>query len=284
MKKFILGIALGFLALSSYGQAQVKDNSSIQLIRNATVVLKYGEKEFLIDPLLANKGAYAGFEGTANSEIRNPMVELPVAAESLLNPDAIIVTHMHADHWDDVAIKMLPKDKALFAQNEEDSTAITAQGFTDVRVLSADSHFGNIKMQKTHAQHGSDEAFAHPLMAKSLGQASGIFFNAPGQKSLYIAGDAIWTKDFEMHLKKMNPEVVVLNTGDAQVDGFGAIIMGKEDVYRVHQLLPDATIIAIHMEAINHCVLTRKELTDYVTEKGIADKVIIPADGQVINL
>ncbi|MNY82200.1 hypothetical protein D3C86_2241660 [compost metagenome] len=52
----------------------------------------------------------------------------------------------------------------------------------------------------------------------------------------------------------------------------------------MHQILPQATIIAIHMEAINHCILTRKALADYVEEKGIADKVIIPADGQKIVL
>jgi hypothetical protein len=32
------------------------------------------------------------------------------------------------------------------------------------------------------------------------------------------------------------------------------------------------------MEAINHYLLTRKTGVDYVKEKGIADKVIIPAD------
>lgn len=284
MKKLILGLALGIIAFSTYGQAKVENNTSVQLIRNATVVFRYGGKEFLIDPLLAEKGAYPGFEGTANSHIRNPMVDLPLPVENLLDPDAIIVTHLHADHWDEMAIKMLPKDKTIFAQNEEDATAIRLQGFKDVQILTKDAHFEDVKMQKTTAQHGSDEAYANPVLAKSLGQASGIFFTHDSQKSVYFAGDAIWTKDFESQLKKLNPDVVVLNTGDAQVDGFGAIIMGKEDVNRVHQLLPHATIIAIHMDAINHCVLTRKELAAYVIEKGIADKVIIPADGQKIDL
>lgn len=59
--------------------------------------------------------------------------------------------------------------------------------------------------------------------------------------------------------------------------------MGKEDVSRVHKVLPNAMIIAIHMEAIKHCLLTRKELSAYVKSKGISDKVIIPADGQIIR-
>lgn len=43
-------------------------------------------------------------------------------------------------------------------------------------------------------------------------------------------------------------------------------------------------IIAIYMEGINHCILILKALADYVEEKGIDDKVIIPADVQKIVL
>lgn len=39
----------------------------IQQIRNATLIIEYAGTRFLIDPLLAEKGAYPGFEGTANS-------------------------------------------------------------------------------------------------------------------------------------------------------------------------------------------------------------------------
>ncbi|MEN5195701.1 hypothetical protein [Sphingobacterium faecium] len=38
------------------------------------------------------------------------------------------------------------------------------------------------------------------------------------------------------------------------------------------------------LEAINHCVLTRKAWADYAKEKGIAGRVIIPADEQKIIL
>jgi L-ascorbate metabolism protein UlaG (beta-lactamase superfamily) len=284
MKRMFLGIAVSLFMVASYGQATTNKKASIQLIRNATLVFNYAGKEFLIDPMLAKKGAYPGFEGTANSHLRNPLVELPVPAESLLNPDAIIVTHLHPDHWDEVAIKMLPKDKPLYAQNEQDAEAIKSVGFKDVRILSDKSHFENIKFQKTEAQHGSDELYANPQMAAIMGEASGFFFKESGQKSVYFVGDAIWTSSFESNLRKLNPDVVVLNTGFAQVNGFGAIIMGKEDVTRVHKVLPNATIIAVHMEAINHCILSRKELAEYVKSNGISDKVIIPVDGQIIKL
>ena len=62
---------------------------NITQIRNATQLITYAGKRFLIDPMLAPKGAYPGFPGTARADIRNPMVELPVDVQTLLDTDAV---------------------------------------------------------------------------------------------------------------------------------------------------------------------------------------------------
>jgi len=59
--------------------------------------------------------------------------------------------------------------------------------------------------------------------------------------------------------------------------------MGKEDSLRMHQAAPNASIIAVHMDAVNHMTLSRDELSDYVQEVGIQEHVLIPADGEVIS-
>ena len=56
--------------------------------------------------------------------------------------------------------------------------------------------------------------------------------------------------------------------------------MGKEDVYEVHKVAPNAKIIASHMEAINNFTLSREELKNFVNEKGIYSNVFIPDDGE----
>ena len=60
--------------------------------------------------------------------------------------------------------------------------------------------------------------------------------------------------------------------------------MGKEDVATVYQAAPQATLIASHMEAVNHAVLSRQELHTYLTERGMMDRVRIPADGEALSL
>jgi L-ascorbate metabolism protein UlaG (beta-lactamase superfamily) len=123
-------------------------------------------------------------------------------------------------------------------------------------------------------------------MVEFLGKSSGFYFDAEGEKSVCFLGDTIWIDEVEKNLKTWKPDVVVINAGHAQMSDkrYGAIIMGKKDVEKIHKLLPGSTIIAIHMEALNHCVLSRKELRNFAEEKGFSEKLIIPEDGEVIDL
>lgn len=231
--------------------------------------------------MLAKKGTYLGFENTYRSQLHNPLVELPMSVEEVIaGVDAVILTHTHLDHWDDAAQQLLPKDLPLFVQNASDAEIVRQQGFRDVRILSDHAEFGGVKLSKTGGQHGTDQMFASPELAKFLGEAMGVVFQAPGHKTLYLAGDTIWRDEVDQALSEYSPEVIMLNADYTRVSGYeGAIIMGKDDVLRASQAVPDATVVAVHLDTINHMGLSREELRKYVQEKGIQDRVEIPEDG-----
>ncbi|MGE4406234.1 MBL fold metallo-hydrolase [Pseudomonas sp.] len=258
----------------------------MQQIRNATVKISYADTTFLIDPMLAKKGSYPGFENTYRSHLRNPLVDLPVSTEDVIEGvDAVIVTHTHLDHWDAAAQELLPKNLPLFVQNAADARTIRAQGFKDVRILTDKTEFAGVTLSKTGGQHGTDQMFATPAVAESLGEAMGVVFEAPGHKTLYLAGDTIWRAEIDQALATYVPGVIVLNAGYARLTGFdGAIIMGKDDVLRAAQAAPKATIVAVHLDAINHMGLSREELGKYVEQQGISDRVQIPLDGTTLQL
>ncbi|WP_434557596.1 MBL fold metallo-hydrolase [Pseudomonas sp. Z4-20] len=282
-----LSVACAFAATPSFASSnapKAPDTShklGLQQVRNATVKITYGDTTFLIDPMLAKKGAYPGFENTYRSNLRNPLVDLTESPEKVIaGVDAVIVTHTHLDHWDDAAQKALPKDIPLFAQHEEDAQLIRSQGFKNVRVLTDEAEFGGVKITKTGGQHGTDEMYAVPALAKPLGEAMGVVFQAPGYKTLYLAGDTIWRKEVDQAINQYHPEVIVLNAGKAKMAGFdGSIIMGEEDVLRASKAAENAQIVAVHMDAINHMSLTREELRAYVKKQGIEGRVDIPEDG-----
>ncbi|MCS3465225.1 MULTISPECIES: MBL fold metallo-hydrolase [Citrobacter] len=256
---------------------------NITQIRNATLHITFGGKTFLVDPMLAPKGAYPGFAGTARAEIRNPTVELPVDIDTLLNVDALIVTHLHEDHWDEVAARVVPKDKPIYVQNDQDAQVLRGQGFTQLSVLTENTALGDITLRKTGGQHGSDRAYAVPQMAERLGDACGVNFQHAAEKTLYLVGDTIWRDEVEANMQTFQPDVVVLNAGFAHVIGFGPIIMGAEDVLKTHFVLPEAQIVATHMEAINHCLLTRAALKEYAFDNQIAQFVNVPEDGETLT-
>lgn len=280
-----LALAMACAATSSAFAASTAPDAAhkveLQQVRNATVKITYGGTTFLIDPMLAKKGTYPGFENTYRSELRNPLVDLPESpAEVIAGVDAVIVTHTHLDHWDDAAQQALPKDIPLFAQHEADAQLIRSQGFKNVHVLTDEAQFGGVKISKTGGQHGTDEMYAVPALAKPLGEAMGVVFQAPGYKTLYLAGDTVWRKEVDQAIEKYHPQIIVLNAGKAKMTGFeGAIIMGEEDVLRASQVAKDAKIVAVHMDAINHMSLTREALRNYVQQHGIEGRVDIPEDG-----
>jgi len=255
-------------------------------IRNATLLVEYAGTRFLVDPLLAERGAYPGFAGTANSHLANPLVDLPLPLSTLLDVDAVLVTHLHADHWDDAARRVLPRTLPVFAQNDADAEAIRADGFADVRALGADADadagtpFAGIRIDRTGGQHGSDAVMA--AIGARMGEVSGLVLRHPDEPTLYIAGDTVWNDHVRAALDTYDPDVVVLNCGDAQVPGLGPIIMDLEDVGEVVRAAPRAAIVASHLEAVNHCVLSRAQLRGWLDGQGLRARVRVPDDGETL--
>src|SRR5690625_2540883 len=252
----------------------------IKQIRNATIVVQYAGKKFLVDPMLSEKGSMppfgegVGFPPAPRQDQNNPLVNLPTSIENIIaDLDAVIVTHMHPDHWDDAAVEALPKDIKLFVQNDEDAKVITEAGFTNVEVLQKDTMFGDIQFIKTKGEHGRG-----PVL-ELAGQVCGVVFKHPSEKTLYLAGDTVWYDAVQEVIEAHNPEIIVVAGGDNQFLEGGSLVMGKDDIYEVYKAAPYAKIISNHMEAVNHWTLSREALKNFTNKKGISANILVPDDG-----
>jgi L-ascorbate metabolism protein UlaG (beta-lactamase superfamily) len=248
----------------------------VRLIRHATLRVEIAGRVLLVDPMLDDAGARPAIAGTENDR-RNPLVALPMPVTEVIGGvDAVLVTHLHADHLDDTAISALPPSLPLFCQ-PEDAPALEPHGFTDLRpVGEGGAEFDGISITRTPARHGKGE------IGERMAPASGFLLAAEGEPKLYVAGDTIWCTEVMEVLGREQPNVTVVNAGAAQFLEGGPITMDGADVADLTQGAPWTQVVAVHMEAINHCLLTRDRLRAKLAGLGLAAYVQIPADGEAL--
>ena len=256
-----------------------KNKLKIRLLRHATLIIEINGKRILVDPMLSPKDQLDPVQNCGN-EIKFPMVELPISnaelTQLLSEVHAIIVTHLHRDHWDVTAQNLIDKNKLIFCQpNDQDK--IREQGFNNVRSISTSYNWEGIDIHRTNGQHGTGQ------IGMKMGEVSGFVINHQGE-SVYLAGDTIWCEDVEKALLTYNPTVTILNTGGARFLTGDPITMTPGDVINVHDKLSQTKIVAVHMDTVNHCFIKRTDLLQALTEKGLESIVLIPNDGEEIEL
>jgi L-ascorbate metabolism protein UlaG (beta-lactamase superfamily) len=247
----------------------------LRLIRNATLRLEVDGRQLLVDPMLDPAGARPPVEDTENDR-RNPLVELPEPPEVVVEGvDAVLLTHMHQDHFDPTAVALLPKDLPLLCQ-PEDVERLRAHGFTDLRPVEDTMELDGTTVTRTPARHGTGP------IADELAPVSGFVIRETTGRTLYLAGDTVLYEGVERVLDEHHPDVVVVNASGARLTGTDPIVMDANDVVAVARRAPDARIVAVHLEAINHCIQTRADMHQCLHDEGLSERVTVPEDGAAV--
>lgn len=250
----------------------------IRQVRNATLKIKYCGITFLIDPWLQDKGT--GFSAKAvrpeMQGVKCPMNELPDTPEKVLTDvDCCIVTHLHFDHF---TPDYLPRDLKIITQNRADAETLQSHGFENAGFFDGDSvTIGNVTIYKTIAVHGENDS-----VVEQMGEASGYVFEATGENRLYLTGDTVFCQAVTDVLDQYQPEVIILNCCGATIP-LGRLIMDLSDVERVCKAAPEATVIASHLDSVNHATLTADDVRGFVMDRKLR-QVLVPCNGESIEI
>lgn len=247
----------------------------LQLIRNATMRIHYAGRLLLTDPFLGAKHAYRSFAGVSP----NPMVDLPLAAEAVVaGVEMVLISHLHNDHFDPPAWELLPKNVPLFCQ-PGDEAQIVAKGFQAVTPVVEPLEWQGIIIHRTPGQHGTG------LLAEQMGQVSGFVLRAEGEPTVYWAGDTIWYPAVTEVLATIRPQVVITHSSGARFKEGDPIVMDADQTTTLCRAAPQATVVAVHMEALDHGTVSRAALRAAAETWDIGpERLLIPADGQTITL
>lgn len=256
-----------------------------QQIRSATAIVNCNGVRFLIDPWLGAKDSCPGLPVAYDPTLRSPIHELPLPISEIIKVDAVIATHLHFDHFDEEAVRVIPKEKPIFAQDQEDASTLQGYGFKDVRILRyGGTNFQGVILHKTDCMHGAPGERGRMYEEFQMrGEACGVVISHPNaEKKLYLAGDTIWCDYVADTIHRFNPDVIIVNAAEATVRGYSPIIMGISDIRKVLAYAPNATIIASHMDNIPHARLTRKDLRLFIEKNGLENRLLLPQDGETV--
>jgi L-ascorbate metabolism protein UlaG (beta-lactamase superfamily) len=194
----------------------------------------------------------------------------------LTGTDAILVTHTHRDHWDPAATKLVAKDATLFIQ-PPDAAKFENWGFSHAQKIEDAITWEAITISRTGGQHGRGE------VGRRMAPVSGYVMSHAGSPTVYVAGDTVWCPEVAEAIQTHKPDIIIVNSGAAQFLEGGPITMDTDDVLNVCRAAPKAKVIAVHMEAINHCVLTRNALREALKKSKVKARVLIPQDGEELQ-
>ena len=252
----------------------------LTLLRNATLVIDMAGTRVLVDPMLSPAGRLPPLAVLRYRPRRNPLVDLPTSAATLLaDVDACLISHFrygHFDHLDGVGRRFLRDRRIAVYCQERDVPALTAAGLRASGVGEHPTSFLSGSIRTVAARHG------HGLVGYMMGCGAGFVVRMPGEPSLYLSGDTVLGPDVVETLEQERPAVAVVHAGGAQLDVGRPILMPLDEVRRFAELAP-AHVVAIHLEALNHCPATRARVRALANDPRIGQRLHVPNDGETLE-
>lgn len=248
----------------------------IHHIRNATMIVETETQVLLVDPMLGKKGSIQSFAEKRFKSQKNPIVPLPESCHKLLSKIThCLITHKHEDHLDQAGIEFLKNNNIPVTRSIKDENRFRKRGLYIKQTIdywTTTEFLGGI-IKGIPTIHGYGE------VAELIGDVMGFYIILNNQKSIYLSSDTIYIDAVDKVLQTYKPDVSVVACGSAQLDDYEPILMTMEDIIKFVENSP-GLVLANHLEALNHCPISRKQLKDTLLKKDLLEKVWIPEDGE----
>jgi L-ascorbate metabolism protein UlaG (beta-lactamase superfamily) len=246
----------------------------VQFIGNATLLIRHGPITILTDPNFVHRGAEVtlGYGLTA-TRTTDPALDV----EQVPQPDLVILSHDHGDHFDAVAADWLDRDAPILAPPGA-AAALAGRGFRDVRPLATweaatfERDGARLRVTATPAQHGpAPVAAAMPEVMGTVLELGSA--DAEATSRLYVSGDTVFHDDLaEVRDRFGEIDVAFLHLGGMRLMGVLMTMDATQGVQAINLLQPRVTI-PIHYNDYGTSSSHLAEFVAGVNEAGLGERV-----------
>lgn len=241
-------------------------------VRHSTSIIKIGNKEILIDPMLSPIESLPTVK-TVNNELKNPRTELPFNTDNMVKKvNCLLLTHLHFDHFDKEAVATLSKKIPVFC-SKTDVKGIKKAGFLMIHPITNEYEIDGIKIIQYPAIHGEG------ILKYMMGKGSSYLIEYKGFR-IFLTGDCLLTSTLKNNLIQTKPDIVIANAGAAKLKFGKPITMSIKDIQEISKILTGSEILVVHLDAINHCTETRAYCKEQIRDY---PNIYIPNDGEKVE-
>jgi L-ascorbate metabolism protein UlaG (beta-lactamase superfamily) len=259
---------------------------SLLFIGTATTLIRFGELTVLTDPNFLHQGqrAYLGYGLTAKR-----LTEPALTIEQLPPLDAIVLSHLHGDHWDRQAQRGLDRQVPIITTPHA-SKRLQLRGFTRATGLrtwgSTELVKGNTRLRLTsmpgrHAP-GPLRRVLPPVMGSLLEFGS---LTDPVQLRMYLTGDTLFVEDLhEIPVRYPAIDAAVLHLGGTRLPGGLMVTMDAVQGANLLELVKPGMAIPVHYDDYE---LFKSPLADFraeVERRGLSGLVRYVDRGDTVTL
>ncbi|CAL9352721.1 hypothetical protein SUDANB176_00510 [Streptomyces sp. enrichment culture] len=264
------------------------DAVAITFIGNATLLLRYRGLTLLTDPNFLHRGEYAHL---GYGLLSRRLTEPSVGVGDLPRLDAVVLSHLHGDHWDRRASRHLDHEVPVLTTPHAARRLRVLHGFRRTAglrtwhglVVERGGHRVTVTaLPGRHAGHPLLRGLLPPVMGSMLefGPVGG-----PVRLRLYVSGDTLVYDGIEEIARRFPAaDLAVLHLGGTRLPGGFVVTMDGAQGAELARRLDPRLVLPVHY---HDYTVMRSPLSAFLAEAGrigLGDRIVHCGHGQSVRL
>jgi L-ascorbate metabolism protein UlaG (beta-lactamase superfamily) len=256
---------------------------SLTFVGNATVLLRWGPFTVLTDPnfLHAGQRAHLGY-GLLTERLLEPAMQV----EELPPLDAVVLSHLHGDHWDRVAARSLDRSLPILTTPAASRRLQGVQGFRRALGLATWESHTLVKEQCTLRVTSLPGTHAPKLVSRLLPPVMGSLLelgDTTGEiaQRIYLTGDTLMYEGVrEIARRCPAVDLAVVHLGGTTLPGGLVVTMDGAQGAELLDVVRPRRAVPVHYDDYTAFKSPLSDFTDEVARRGLSDVVQVVGRGE----